>query len=67
MHVVRHVLRFLVVLKWTKSHLNVLNDVLSLLYVGMHQIASHINAIMEPALLVGCLVLKITNVAMHAN
>lgn len=53
--------------KWTKSHLDVLKDVLLLLYVGMHQLASRINAIMEPALLVGYLVQKNTNVAMHAN
>lgn len=60
-------MRFLVVPKWTKSHLDVLKDVLLLLYVGMHQLASRINAIMEPARLVGYLVQKNTNVAMHAN
>ncbi|KAG4920226.1 hypothetical protein JHK86_049039 [Glycine max] len=32
-------LRFHVVLKWTKSHLDVLSHVLSLLYAGMHQIS----------------------------
>lgn len=33
--------RFHVVLKWTKSHLDVLSHVLSLLYAGMHQISRY--------------------------